>query len=447
MSFSPSVLRAVLRAQAPAEATGLLVAISGGADSGALLAALAALVRAGDLTLPLRAVHVDHGLQAAAAEFRDACEQLAHALRVPLIIVTAHVDLPPGASVEAAAREARYAALAAELRAGECLVTAHHADDQAETFLLQAVRGAGLKGLAAMPLLRAWSAGWHLRPLLDVRRADLRAYAAACGIEAVADPMNEDPRFDRNHLRSALWPALESRWPGAAAALARAAAHVAEGQDLLDELADADLGLLRDGEALCLPRLRSLEPARRINVLRRWLGVAGCSLPATARLHEALRQMLAADADHNPAVVWDRHALRRYRDRLFLTAAVPPRLAIAHRWSFAGREPLELGPGLGRLAITERSGGLARERLPGLLTVRARSGGELLKPAHRAATRSVQHLSQEVGVLPWMRDALPYVFAGEELVAVGDLWLEAGWCVPHGQSGIAFSWRGAPRIV
>jgi tRNA(Ile)-lysidine synthase len=400
-----------------------------------------------ELRLPLRAVHVDHGLQAAASEFRAACERLAQTLRVPWTIVDAPVSRPPGVSIEAAAREARYAALAAKLAPGECLVTAHHADDQAETFLLQAVRGAGLKGLAGMPVLRTFGVGWHLRPLLEVRRADLREFAAAAGIAAVADPMNDDPRFDRNYLRAALWPQIESRWPGAAQALTRAAAHVAEGQELLDALADADLAMLRDGATVSLPRLRALGQARRVNVLRRWIFRETALLPPTARLQEALRQVFAAGSDHLPVVVWDRHALRRYRDRLFWTPADPPRLAASLAWPVAAQESLELGTDLGSLRRHDRPGGLSRDRLPAQLTVTGRSGGEVLKPAHGAATQSVQHLCQERGVLPWMRDALPYVFAGRELVAIGDLWLEARWCVARGETGIGFSWTGGPAIL
>jgi tRNA(Ile)-lysidine synthase len=447
MSFSPNVLRAVLQAELPGEATGLVVALSGGADSGALLAALAALARAGELGLPLRAVHVDHGLQHAAAAFRAGCERLAQTLQVPLTILNAPASCPAGVSVEAAARDARYAAFAAVLEPGECLVTAHHADDQAETFLLQAVRGAGLKGLASMPVLRSFGSGWHLRPLLQVRRAELRAFAAAGGIVAVADPMNEDPRFDRNYLRAALWPQIESRWPGAAQSLTRAAAHVAEGQELLDALADADLALVRDGDALSLPRLRALGQARRVNVLRRWIVREAALLPPTARLQEALRQVFDADSDHLPVVVWDRHALRRYRDRLFLTPVDPPRLAVSLAWDLAAEERLELGTDLGVLSRHVRLGGLARDRLPSQLTVTGRSGGEALKPAHGAATRSVQHLCQELGVLPWMRDALPYLFAGRELVAIGDLWLEARWCVARDETGVAFRWTGGPTIL
>ncbi|MGO9328192.1 MAG: tRNA lysidine(34) synthetase TilS [Steroidobacteraceae bacterium] len=476
MSFSAAQLLAVLQAHVPTGANGFVVALSGGADSSALLAALAQLrappVHGGSLAgvplagvplagvplagaslagasqgLPIRAVHVDHGLQAASVSFREACASLCRDLGVPLTIVAVPIEARAGVSVEAAARDARYAALAAQLRAGECLLTAHHLEDQAETLLLQALRGAGLKGLASMPLCRPFASGWHLRPLLSARRTDLRQFAAALGIAGMLDPMNADPRYDRVYLRRELWPLIENRWPGAGLALSRTASHVAEAQHLLDAIADADLALLRDGDALSVPRLRSLATARQVNALRRWIFEARALPPPAARLLEALRQILDADADHLPAIAWDAQALRRYRDRIFLTAATPPRLALRHPWEILTQPRLDLDAGLGQLHCVERIGGLDRRRLPAALLVCGREGGEALKLGLSASTRSVQHLCQALGVLPWMRDSLPFVYAGDELIGIGDLWLDARWCVAGGERGLAFEWAGAPNLV
>jgi tRNA(Ile)-lysidine synthase len=446
MTFSPDRLREALTAHVPPAAAGLVVALSGGADSSCLLAAAAGLGSA-FRGLPLRAVHVDHGLQPAAAGFRAACEALAARYSISLSIIGAAVDSGAGVSVEAAARDARYAALGAQLAAGECLLTAHHALDQAETLLLQALRGAGLKGLSSMPACRPFAAGWHVRPLLEVSRADLERYAAALGIDAVRDPMNADVQFDRAYLRHVVWPLLEARWPGAARALSRSAAHAAEAQELLDAGARADLDALRDGEALSVPRLRSLAPARRINALRRWLFENAVRPPSTLRLREALRQMLAAEADHLPAVIWRAHALRRYRDRIFLTAAAPPRLESARDWPHRAVPVLDLGAGLGQLRCTRQSGGLAPGRLPDVLTVARRVGGETLKAGAQASTQSVQHLCQAHGVLPWLRDALPLIFAEGSLIAIGDLWLDARWCAAAGEAGCGFAWTNGPTLV
>jgi tRNA(Ile)-lysidine synthase len=446
MSFSPASLRAVLEAHAPAAATGWVVALSGGADSACLLAAAAQLEQS-PRRLSLRAVHVDHGLQAASGAFRAACAAQCRQLGVELTILPVTVDCAPGVSVEEAARESRYAALAQELRPGECLLTAHHCTDQAETLLLQALRGAGLKGLSAMPLCRALGRGWHLRPLLAVQQRELLEFGASLGIAVTADPMNADLRFDRVYLRRRIWPLLESRWPGASVALARTAAHLAEAQGLLDDAAEADVCRLRDGDALSVPGLRALSQPRRINALRHWLFEAAALPPPTQRLAEALRQIFEAEADHLPAIVWGDCALRRYRERLFLTAAAPPQLADAVQWTAALDSRCELGLGLGELRWAARRGGLDPERLPGALSVRRRRGGETIKPGPHASTQSVQHLCQSMGILPWMRDALPLVFAGNALVAIGDLWLDARWCGSEARPGLGVAWEGAPIIV
>lgn len=229
-SFSAASLRAVLTAHAPPEATGLVVALSGGADSANLLSAAASL-RGSFRGFDVRAVHVDHGMQAAAAAFREACAALCANFGIPLTVLSLAVHSPQGASIEAAARDARYAALAAELKPGECLLTAHHSKDQAETLLLQGLRGAGLKGMSAMPICRPLGQGWHLRPVLDTPQQELLALGAHLRVAAAFDPMNEDMRFDRSYLRRQVWPLLELRWPAAGATLARAARHAAEARD------------------------------------------------------------------------------------------------------------------------------------------------------------------------------------------------------------------------
>jgi tRNA(Ile)-lysidine synthase len=446
MSFSAAYLGAVLEAHAPAGATGLVVALSGGADSASLLSAAAALA-ATFRGLPLRAVHVDHGLQTAAASFREVCAALCRRLGIRLAVIPITVQTPPGASLEAAARVSRYAALELELGPGECLLTAHHREDQAETLLLQVLRGAGLKGMSAMPMCRPLGRGWHLRPLLEVPQAELLAFGASSRDLCAVDPMNEDLRFDRSYLRRQVWPLIEARWPGSATALSRTARHAADAQALLDRAAGYDVTRLRDGDALSVPGLRALHPTERVNAIRFWLREAGVEPPSTARLTEALRQLFEAEADRLPNIAWGNFALRRYRQRVFLTQARPPRLDGTRRWFVGPDSRVDLGPNLGTLRWTVQIGGIDARRLPQILIVRRRDGGEALKPAAQGRTQTVQHLCQSQGVLPWMRDALPLVFAGEALIAVADLWLDARWCASDGAPGLGLIWEQAPIMV
>ncbi len=459
MSFGAASLQAVLDEHVPASATGLVVAVSGGADSACLLTAIAQSTEPALEDAPLgeaartsrglavRAVHVDHGLQPAAAALREASAALCARLRIPLCVVSVAVKTGGGVSIEAAARDARYLGLARNLRPGECLLTAHHAQDQAETLLLQLLRGAGLAGLSAMPMCRPFGGGWHLRPLLGVARRDLREFGEAHAIAAADDPMNRDPRFDRAYLRSQLWPLLETRWPGASAVLSRTARHLAEARQLLDRAAAVQIARLRDGDALSVAGLRALPPLEQTNTVRQWLCAAAVTPPPTPRLTEALKQVFSAGPDRLPAIVWGRHALRRYRGRLFVTDAPLPSLGAPREWPFRGGSPLDLGPGLGELHWAPRIGGLDANRLPPTFSVRQRRGGESLKVGRCAKTQTVQHLCQSAGVLPWMRDALPFIYAGDVLIAVADLWQDARWCVAEGAPGFACRWEGAPVMA
>jgi tRNA(Ile)-lysidine synthase len=385
-------------------------------------------------------------LQAASAALRASSIALCRRLEVPLTVIEVTVETA-GESLEARAREARYRAFALNLAPGECLLTAHHAEDQAETLLLQLLRGTGIKGLCSMPVRRPLAGGWHLRPLLEVARRDLMAYGKTHGIEAHEDPMNRDPRFDRAFLRTEIWPAIIERWPGAAAALGRAARHAADAQRLLEQAADAALFYLRDGAALSVTGLRGLPGIEQVNVLRRWITESGIvPPPSSARLTEGLRQALTAHADHVPAVAWGEHALRRYRERLFLTPATVPALDARREWPMRSQPRLGLGDGLGTLCWVPRLGGLDASRLPAALSVRRRIGGESLKLGADARTQSVQHLCQAMGVLPWMRDALPMIYAGESLIGIGDLWRDARWAVPRDDMGFDCVWEGAPEL-
>jgi tRNA(Ile)-lysidine synthase len=298
-----------------------------------------------------------------------------------------------------------------------------------------------------MPLRRPFGPGWHLRPLLDIAPQDLHRLGRRLAIQAVDDPMNRDTRFDRAYLRREVWPRIEQRWPAAAASLARAAQHLGEAQASLDSSTRLSVEQLSDGEALSALGLRALPNRERLHVVRHWLNQAAVEPPSTARLEEALRQMLTARSDHEPAVQWGEHVLRRYRDRLFITAAVLPAIGEPLDWRTSAGAHLELGAGLGALRWVERAGGLDPARLPASVCVRRRRGGETLKTGARARTQSVQHLCQAMGVLPWLRDALPMIYAGDTLIAVGDLWQDARSSVSADILGLGCVWEDAPRLT
>jgi tRNA(Ile)-lysidine synthase len=415
------------------------IALSGGLDSSVLLHAMADLGRAAGVGI--RAVHVNHGLQPDAERWPAACRALCAATETPLQVITLDLSVPAGASVEAAAREARYAALAHALAPGEWLLTAHHRDDQLETVLIQLFRGAGVAGLAAMPSRAPLGAGWHVRPLLDLERASLAKYASQHRIAWVDDPMNESLRFDRGWLRARVLPAVRERWPGAAATVARSASHFADAARLLSDVAAADSHAALDEGRLSLAALAGLPPVRQLNLLRWWLRREGLRAPPAARLAEALRAFHDARDDASPLLRWEGGALRRYRGRLY---ALRPMPAIAAQAPPDAAGFIALGPGLGRFGLVAgRAGGLP----PGSdWTIRFRQGGESLRPHPGRPRKRLKDLCQEAGIVPWMRDRLPLVFAGERLAAVGDLWLDADLALPPGGPALRPVWSDRPQL-
>lgn len=432
MSFTVDQLIADVRALA-ADASGYWVAYSGGLDSQVLLHALAAGREY--LPAPLGAIHVNHNLQPDAPAWAEHCRAVCAALGIPCRVVSVQAQPAPGESPEAAARVARYRALADAVPAGGVLLTAHHQDDQAETLLLQLLRGAGPKGLAAMPAV----ATALLRPLLDVDRAALLDYARQHALTWVEDPSNARREYDRNFLRHEIMPRLRTRWPTAAATLARGARHQAEAARLLDELAKIDLGSDR---ILSASRLLSLSPPRRANLLRHWLHLHGAPMPSTAVLERIDRDVLHAAADAEPLVCWGDTRLRRYRDGLFLDDVLeqgdPSRCL-----DWRPDRPLSL-PGGVLSAVRAQGEGVALRHLSGgNLQVRFRQGGEMLQPVGRREHHSLKHLFQEAGVPPWERARVPLIYRGDDLLAVAGYWVCAEFQAQTDEPGMRFMWSRA----
>ncbi|MBC3363414.1 tRNA lysidine(34) synthetase TilS [Pseudomonas sp. SWRI154] len=391
------------------------IAFSGGLDSTVLLHLLVSLAE--NQTLPaLSAIHVHHGLQAAADAWPDHCRRVCEALGVPLQVVSVRVH--PGASVERAARDARYGAFIAATHDNDVLLTAQHRDDQAETLLFRLLRGAGVRGLSAMPRQRPLGQGHLLRPLLDVSRAELQTYAAQQGLNWVEDPSNDDHRYARNYLRQRVFPALTEQWPQASMTLARSAAHLSEAQGLLDELAQIDLArALTPGafdwlglRSLELAPLQALSPARQRNVLSHWLASV-TRLPDSDHWAgwDSLRD---AKEDAHPVWRLADGELHRSGGRIFW---------LSDRWLRAVAGPIQWPridsplslPGNGRVM-------LRGETPAGPLCIRYRQGGEVMQLPGRGH-RDLKRLFNESGVPAFARGRWPLLYRGEQLLAVASL--------------------------
>jgi len=446
MSFSPSQLLTAIESNLPVGASGqLCVAFSGGLDSTVLLHALA---RSFAGVGRLRAVHINHQLQSRSSEWEHHCSEAARKLGIDFesrrVAVATNAETGP----EAAARDARYAALRDSLRPGETLLTAHHADDQLETVLLALARGAGLQGLAAMPACQRFGRGWHLRPLLGFARADLEVWARAEDLIWMDDPTNDHVQLSRNFLRHELVPGLRKRWPAIAASAVRSAAHLGEATQLLDDLAQIDLEATETNACLRVDSLAALTPARRRNLLRYWVRSLGARAPSTRKLASLEHDMLMAQDDRLPVVGWDGFEVRRYRGLLYARwgPQLPKISEPVADWDWQ-QQPLRLPDDLGWLRTEKaREGGLAKARLPRQLTVEFRRGGEALRPAGSAHQRKLKKLLQDADILPWWRNRLPLIRIGGALAAVGDLWIADEFAARSGEEGTAIVWESRPQI-
>ncbi len=428
--FSPAFLaRELARLLPQFPKAALCVAFSGGADSTALLAALAALK---EPHLKVRAVHVDHQLHPHSRRWSTHCRRMAARLGVPLTVRRVQVAQEARGSPEAAARAARYGALGAALAPEEVLLTAHHEDDQLETVLLQLLRGAGIAGLAAMAPLAPFAAGQLARPLLGVPGRELRAWVQHAQLPWIEDPSNACEDFDRNYLRVRVLPLVAARWPGAAATIARGARHAAEAQRLLDELAREDCGRAQAGAALLVPVLRRLTSERRKNALRWFIARAGVRAPPARRLEEIAGAMLSAAPDSHPFVAWDGVRIQRSAGLLRIVPASdgatprPPQAAPACEWPWPRQRRLLLQGGAGALLLrADPHGPIDLDALGPHLTVRTRRGGERLRTVAGGVRRSLKGLLQEARVPAEERAHLPLIYRGDTLVAVADLFLDA----------------------
>jgi tRNA(Ile)-lysidine synthase len=439
MKFSPDHLLQQLRRHDTPPA--YQVAFSGGLDSLVLLHALCALRDQLDATVG--AVHVHHGLHADADAWDAHCQQVCDKLGVTYTLLRVDGRPPRGESPEAAARDARYRALAGWLPPRHYLLTAQHQDDQAETLLLQLLRGSGVSGLAAMPVMTGLGRGQHLRPLLDVTRRALHRYATANALYWIEDPSNLSSVYDRNYLRHQVLPLLRNRWPAVSSSLSRSAAHCAEANALIRQLAENDLQGAAGGHAdtLSVTGLVALPRDRQRNVLRAWLRRCSAGTPSTAVLARIVNDVLYSRPDAAPAVRWDCYEVRRYRDEVYcLPQTVSRNTSQALHWSLS--TPLTL-PGAGGVlrAIPVSGAGLRRVDVSaGGVCVSWRKGGEVCRPAGRKHHHSLKKLFQEQGIPPWQRQRIPLIYIEDQLAMVPGLWVCEPFQAGPAEPGVLITW-------
>ncbi|WP_075880900.1 tRNA lysidine(34) synthetase TilS [Vreelandella massiliensis] len=400
------------------------VALSGGLDSTLLLTLAAAVCK--EAQIPLRAMHVHHGLQTAADAFEQHCQALCQRLNVPLTLARVTVE-PSGQGVEGAAREARYGAFATHIPPGDTLWLAQHQDDQAETFLLAALRRSGIRGLAAMPRVREWRGVWLIRPWRDVPKQRLESAAQALDLQWCDDPSNCDTHFDRNFLRHRVLPVLAERWPQVRGAFAASAEQAGEADALLGEYAAEELNALTCGPGqLDAKALRQRCPARQRLLIRRFCQQRGIATPPRKRLESLLTQLDAAN-DAQVCVTWEAAEARVWQQRLYLMPARAPLPAWQTWWN--GRAPLVTPLGEVPLSVVSQAPLMATWR----------QGGEVLELPARGR-RDLKRLLQETRIPPWERERVVVIWKAHPDGALlhcvaalhpptGCYWQAAGWTV------------------
>lgn len=422
----------------------LCVALSGGRDSVVLLHALRHL----PVPVELSALHVHHGLSANADAWADFCTSLCLDWGVPLTLRHVVVPRDSGEGLEAAARRQRHAEFAECGANGvQWIALAHHRDDQAETVLLNLLRGAGVDGAGGMVAervhgefgVRGGVRGVCLiRPLLDVPRATLEAYAATHGLVWIDDESNADTGFRRNYLRHEIMPRLAARFPGCDAALARAAAHFTEGASLLADLAEIDRLATAPNGRIEIARLNALPLARARNLLRYELRLAGSAAPDTRWIDEALRQLTSERAEAATCVSVGQHQLHAYRGEVHVVEVKPPAPEQPLLWK--GEATLAWAGGMLRFS-EQRGAGLSRAQLAaGDLRIVRRSGGERLQLDARRPRRTLRNLLQESAIPPWERERLPFLWCGGELVWIGVLGADCRYACAPGEPGLVVEW-------
>ena len=418
-----------------------VVAYSGGIDSHVLLHCC-------HLSgLPVRAVHVHHGLQDDADDWVTQCQDFCASLAIPLDVLYVDAKKKQGESPEETARIVRYQALQNNLRNADCLLTAQHLNDQAETLLLQLFRTASAAGLAAMPAVRKIAGHMHIRPLLFFSRAEIEGYAKDNDLHWVEDPSNEDVSYDRNFLRKDILPLLENRWPELSRQLSTVAELQSNNLQVLQDMAAIDLAsavmpaashrqcsAYQTVSMLSIDRLKQLTSSRLLNMLRYWVTVTLEKRPTRNLLEEIEKTLINVKSDANPEILFSGFAFRKFQGKLYLLKSnAEEKPEIEQDWNPVS--PLNLSKLNIQLTAVDTDAGLSRQLLKESLNVSFRKGGENFHPAGRKHSQRLKKLLQEADIPPWERGAIPLVYLKDELIAVAGLWVCEKYSVADGEGG------------
>lgn len=426
--------------QVPFTVRRLWIAYSGGVDSHALLHCCAC--QSTQLPEIAGAIHVNHGLSSNAGVWERHCKTTCDGLGIDLVI--SRISPSTGEGLEDQARRARYEAIASYLDPGDVVLLAQHQDDQAETFLLQALRGGGPRGTASMPVAGLLGNGAIARPLLQTSREAIMEYAELHQLDWIEDESNQDERFERNFLRRSVIPILKERWPAASKTLARSAAHTASLVSIAEELLLDELGgaVGSRENTLSISVLKRLPVAKSSLLIRALCEKQDLPMPATVHIEELLNRQLSADADRQILVSWPGAEFRRYQDDLYVQSPLPDIAGNEWQYHWDGLDSIEIPELHGRLKLRPSQGsGIRQSLVTNGLTVKPRSGGERCQPAGDNHHRELKVIFQNLHIPPWERERLPLIFQGDELLAIADLVISNQASVTSDETGYEVLWQ------
>jgi tRNA(Ile)-lysidine synthase len=401
------------------------IAYSGGIDSSVLLHA--ASIACLDSGHSLKAVHIDHQIHVDSQQWSQHCVDQCRMLNIPINTICVDVQQFSQHGNEGAAREARYHAFESLLGVNDVLFTAHHADDQVETVLLQLFRGAGVHGLAGCAQTRTLGNALLVRPLLEISRQDIEYYAEQHQLHWRDDPSNHSLLHDRNYLRHEVMPLLHARWQGLRETIGRSSQWQSESSEMLDSLAKLDATDAVDTDyCLSIKKLASLDNVRLKNVLRWWIRGADCLVPSADVLQSVINDAIYSRSDCEACIRWQNNEIRKYREQLYLkTVNMPHDATLSYQWDL--QQSLKI-PSLG-LELTREQLDQFGVNVSNIeqLTVSFRRGGEVMRPRGRGCQKELKSLFQEQGVKPWERDRIPLLFHNQQLIFVWGYWIGEGY--------------------
>ncbi|PCI20209.1 MAG: tRNA lysidine(34) synthetase TilS [Piscirickettsiaceae bacterium] len=429
-------IRAVL--QLVPDCKNIIIAYSGGVDSHVLMH-VCSQIQNEHSSINFQAVYIDHGLQLESDDWRQHCETVSNELSIPFAFVRVNALDVVGEGPEQAARNARYSALKNLVNEATVLLTAQHEDDQAETLILQLLRGCGVHGLAAMPKIDDFSNGHIARPFLDISRQAIQDYAAAYQLHWVEDPSNSDLNINRNYLRKEVIPILKKRWPAFSRTTARTARYCGEAAELLDSQLAKYIDT-KEPSILALMAVIPLKTPHQRAIIRHWLRLNGVKMPSSKIIDELKKNVIDAVAGKSPIIRWDNNEIRRFNNSLYLLDKLSS-MPIDYAVEWLGDE-CELPSVLGKLllSVSPSKGFSIDVWRSSKITVSFRRGGEKISLAGRGGSKTLKNLFNENKIRPWARDRVPLIFINNKLAAVADLWCDESFLAKENEPACQIKW-------